>query len=134
MLSGVKSNQSMATLKLLRTIFFISVVGAWLLAGCGPKPGGESIATNVHSFDNTPNAVKQRWSAVLEAAKTNDYVGAQNLLYGLSLRELTDEQRQAVSKTLAEVYQRMSTAAEKGDPAALKALEELRRRPPNRFR
>lgn len=73
------------------------------------------------------------WTAATEAARTNDYVGAQNLLFGLlNAQTLSAEQKAAVSKEIGTVNDQLYAAFDKGDPAAQKAVEELRRNPPNR--
>ena len=68
----------------------------------------------------------------LAADRTNDYVVAQNLLYRLAQQPLLPEQRVAVSNETAVVSKRLYDAAEKGDAAALNAIQQLRRNPPNR--
>lgn len=103
-----------------------------LVVGCGQKAGPPLSAGDQQAFDNAPPEVKQVWDHALAAERTNDYVVAQKLLYRLSQQQLPPEQKDAVSKATSAVSKRMYDAAEKGDAAALKAIQELRRNPPNR--
>jgi predicted small lipoprotein YifL len=103
-----------------------------IFAGCGRKGVGELTAAEAKAFDQAAPELKQEWIAALEASKTNDYNGAQTLLYGLLNQNLSPEQRQAVVKQSTVVNDRLYSALEKGDPAAQKAIEEMRRNPPNR--
>jgi hypothetical protein len=103
-----------------------------LLTGCGQKTAGELSSAEKGAFDQAPGDLKAQWTGALEAAGTNDYVGAQTLLYGLLNQTLSPEQKQAVGKTLSSLNERLYSALDKGDPEAQKAMEELRRNPPNR--
>lgn len=114
-------------------LLLLAVLSAPLLGGgCGPKPGPALGAGDKQAFDKAPPEVKQVWDRVLEADRTNDYVFAQTQLYRLSQQPLLPEQRDAVSNQTAAISKRMYDAAGKGDAAALKAIQELRRHPPNR--
>ncbi len=103
-----------------------------LVGGCGPKAGPPLSARDQHAFDQASPDLRQNWDRVLEADRTNGYVFAQNLLYRLSQQPLPPEQKDAVSNRLAAINKRMYAAAEKGDAAALNAIQELRRHAPNR--
>jgi hypothetical protein len=106
--------------------------GVFLLCGCGHKvPDGISNADK-QAFDSAPPELKEVWLKGLEAFNTNDYATAQNLFYSLLNQELSPAQKQAVANETTIVMNRLYSGAEKGDPDALKALEELRRNPPNR--
>ena len=72
------------------------------------------------------------WTLAVEASKTNDYVTAYNMLYSLGSQNLSPDQKQAVTKQTTALNDRMLAGVEKGDPAAQKALEDLKRNPPNR--
>ena len=114
-------------------LLLLAVLAAPLLVGgCGQKAGPALSAGDKQSFDKAPPQVKQVWDRVLEADRTYDYVFAQKLLYGLSQQPLPPDQKDAVSNETAVISKRMYDAAEKGDAAALKAIQELRRNPPNR--
>jgi hypothetical protein len=103
-----------------------------LLAGCGKK--ALETAGDSQVFDKASPELKQMWQTALEASKTNDYVTAEMVLYRLSRPELTPEQRDAISRQLTSLTERLNDAVAKGDPAAKAAVTELRRNPPNRQR
>jgi len=101
-----------------------------LLAGCGKK--AVVTAHDAQVFDQASPELKQMWQTALEASKTNDYVTAEMALYRLSRPELTSEQRDAISRQLTALTERLNDAVAKGDPAAKAAVAELHRNPPNR--
>jgi hypothetical protein len=101
-----------------------------LLAGCGKK--ALVNADDVRAFDKASPELKQMWQTALEAGKTNNYVTAEMVLYRLLRPELTPEQRDAISRQLTDLTERLNEAVTKGDPAAKAAVEELHRNPPNR--
>ena len=103
-----------------------------LLTGCGQKTAGELGPAEKRAFDQAPADLKSQWTAALEAGEKNDYVGAQTLLYGLLNQTLSAEQKQAVGKAMSSLNEKLYSALDKGDPEAQKAMEELRRNPPNR--
>lgn len=104
-----------------------------LFTGCHHKAGVEQLSpADKAAFDQASADLKAQWTAALEAGEKNDYVGAQTLLYGLLNQTLSPEQKQAVSKELSLLNDRLYSALGKGDPEAQKAIEELRRNPPNR--
>ena len=105
-----------------------------LVAGCGHKGSQKLSSNDLKAFDSAPAEVKQVWLMAVEASKTNDYVGGQTLFHRLLNQELTPEQKDAVSKESTALNQRLYDAFDKGDAAAVKAVEELRRNPPNRQR
>ncbi len=115
------------------SLLLLTVLVAPLLAGgCGQRAGPVLSAGDKKAFEKAPPEVKQVWDRVLEADRTNGYVVAQNLLYRLSQQPLLPEQKDAVSNETAVVSKRLYDAAEKGDAAALAAIQQLRRNPPNR--
>jgi len=99
--------------------------------GCGKNIAGPT-AKDLKAFDSAPSEVKQMWDKASEADKTNDYATAETLLYAILRSEPSPDQREAATRKLTAVTQRLDSALEKGDPAAQAALEELRRNPPNR--
>ncbi len=105
---------------------FLTLVGGLFLQGCGAKPAPKLTASEQHAFDSASPTLAQMWQTALVAGSSNDYVTAQTLLYGLSRTDLTPEQTEAVGKEITALKQRLNAAAQKADPAALKALEELR--------
>jgi len=102
------------------------------LTGCGHKVPSAISSSDKQAFDSAPPEIKQVWLTGIEAVNTNDYAAAQNLFYSLLNQDLSPAQRQAVANASTMVMNRLYEGAEKGDPAALKAVEELRRNPPNR--
>jgi hypothetical protein len=110
---------------------FLMLLAIPLLAGCGRTGAPKADA---HAFDNAPQAVKQMWTDAAVAAKANDYVTAQTTLRFLAAQDLTEAQRTLVDNTIYDLSERLTAAVKKGDPAAIKALGELRRssasRPP----
>ncbi len=115
-----------------RTFWFLALAAPLLAAGCSQKAGPTLSAGDKQAFDKGPPELKQVWERALAADRTNDYVVAQNLLYRLAQQPLLPEQRVAVSNETAVVSKRLYDAAEKGDDAALNAIQQLRRNPPNR--
>ena len=114
-------------------LVLLAVLAAPLLVGgCGQKAGPALSAGDRQAFDKAAPEVKQVWDRALEADRTNGYVFAQKLLYGLSRQPLSPGQKDAVSNATTAISKRMYDAAEKGDAAALEAIRELRRNPPNR--
>ena len=114
-------------------LLLLAVLAAPLLVGsCGHKAGPAPGGGDPRAFDKATPEVKQVWERALEADRTNVYVVAQMLLYGLSRQQLPPEQQDAVTRQTSAINKRMYDAAEKGDAAAMDAIRELRRNPPNR--
>jgi len=107
--------------------FVLWVALVALVASCRESPS--SIGGKSKVFDRAPAAVKESWTQAVACAQTNDYAGATLLLAGLRKQELTPEQSAAVEASLKTVTQAMYEAADRGDLAAKKAIEELKRRP-----
>ena len=112
----------------------VLMVGIFLVAGCGQKGGPAQSSAGADAFDKASPAMKQIWNLALEASRTNDYVTAQTLLFGLLRQEPTPEQTAAIQNQITVSRQRLEAAVEKGDPAAQAALKQLRQNPPNRPR
>ena len=96
-----------------------------LLSGCHDQTG--SSAANTKAFASASPEVRAAWDIAIAADKTNGYAAA--YLTSLQLTtapELTPEQRQAASDLCGAVYKRMVAAAEKNDPGAKQALDEVR--------
>jgi len=105
--------------------FVLWVALVALVASCSKSP--TSIGGMSTVFDSAPAAVKESWSQAVASARTNDYVGATILLLGLRKQDLTPEQSAAVEVSLKTVTEAMYEAADRGDPAAKKAIEELKK-------
>ncbi len=110
------------------------MVGLLFLTGCGKKAEPALSGAEIGAFDKAPQEMKQTWNLALEASKTNDYVTAQTLLFGLLRQQPTPEQTEAIQKEIGLSRQRLEEALAKGDPAAQAALKQLRLNPPNRMR
>jgi hypothetical protein len=93
-------------------------------AGCGER-GVKLSSAQSKAFDNAPAEAQQAWAKALAADKANDYVNAQTLLDSLKQRSLSEPQQQALDTERAAFGQRLWQAAEKNDPAAVKAVQEI---------
>jgi hypothetical protein len=82
------------------------------------------------AFDSAPPAIKERWGAVVSGLHSNGFnAKAQITLWDLRQEQaLTPEQKGVVEETLKTLSGRMYDAAGRGDPAALKALKDVRER------
>ena len=104
----------------------VCLLSVLLLSGCAKGGSQQLSASDLKAFDSAAPDMKQMWSTALEASKTNDYVGGQLLFGKLLAMELSPAQRDAVSKESTALNQRLYDAFSKGDPAAQKAMQELR--------
>jgi hypothetical protein len=118
---------SIARLAVLVTAVLVVCVG------CG-QSSIKLSSSNKAAFEKAPPEVKQVWESALAADKANDYLKAQQSLDSLSQMALSEEQKQALEKERAAFGQRLWQAAEKNDPAAVKAVHESQnsRRPTSR--
>jgi hypothetical protein len=119
---------------LITAVFTISLAFAAVLlcGGCKKSSSGGLSAAEIKAFDTAAAEVKQVWQAALQADGTNDYTGALTLYSALLRENLTPAQSEVVAKASTILNQRMFSAAQKGDPAAQAAVQELRHRAPNR--
>lgn len=92
------------------------------VAGCGDK-SAKLTASESNAFAGAPAEVKQQWDKALAADKARDYAAAQTLLDALTQASLNESQKAALEKERADFGQRLWAAAEKNDPAAVKAVE-----------
>jgi hypothetical protein len=111
----------------MKHLVILLTVLAALVASCSRSPS--SIGGKSKAFDSAPAAVKESWTQAVACAQTNDYAAATILMKELRKQELTPEQSAAVEASLKTVMEAMYEAAERGDPAAKKAIEELNKRP-----
>lgn len=93
-------------------------------AGCGQR-GVKLSSAQSKAFDSAPAEVQQAWTKALAADKANDYVNAQTLLDSLKQMSLNEPQQQALDTERAAFGQRLWQAAEKNDPVAVKAVQEI---------
>jgi hypothetical protein len=109
--------------------------GAVLLCvGCGKAKSNAPSAAELKAFDKATAEVKDTWEAAQAADHTNDYARGMVLYYSLLREDLTPEQQAVVAKASTALKQRLDDAAQKGDPAAQAALQELRAHAPGRPR
>ncbi len=102
----------------------VLALALFVTAGCGHKTATLSEA-DLKVFDSAPAEVKQTWEKALAADKANDYLTTQNLLDSLGKMQLTDAQNNALQSEIGSFSLRLWQAAEKNDPAATKAVQEI---------
>jgi len=108
---------------------------ALALSGCHRQASSKVSPGEQAAFNQAVPEIKELWDKALEADKANDYFAAESFLYKLlGQASLTPEQRSAAEKESTDVKRRLDAAAEKGDPAAKAALQQLRSNLPNRQR
>ena len=110
----------------------VFLVGLLVFSGCKGSKSQKLNPNEQTAFNQAAPELKQIWDKGVEAEKANDYVAAETALYALLSMQLTPEQRTAVEKELTTANQRLFAAAEKGDPSAKAALQQLRLNPLNR--
>jgi hypothetical protein len=114
---------------LLNLVLAAEVVALLCLASGCNKSGDAEALRSTKVFDSADPVIKSTWEVAVSAAATNGYVAAILSCKKLQGRtDLTPEQREAVNAYMTTVTARMTAAGEKGDPDALKAVEELRAR------
>jgi hypothetical protein len=97
------------------------------VVGCDKK-AASNVPQNTNSFASADARIKNDWETIQASAATNNYVVAILTCRKMqALAELTPDQRDAVNSVMTDVNDRMTTAAQKGDPAALRAIEDLRK-------
>ncbi len=94
-----------------------------ICTGCG-NGSVKLSASESSAFDSAPADLKQQWEKALAADKLNDYATAQTLLDGLLQVQLNDDQKQALNKERDGFSQRLLAAADKNNPAAIKAIQD----------
>jgi hypothetical protein len=116
-------------------VFVLSRLGLVLAAGifcAGCGPGSVKLTSgDRQAFEQAAPDVKQTWERALAADKANDYLNAQTLLDSLEQMTLNEPQKQALQKQREAFNERVWKAAEKNDPAAVKAVQASRK-PRNR--
>jgi len=93
---------------------------ALLFAACGGGP-------DKSAFTNAAPEVKQVWSVAVAADQANDYLAANTNYVSLLSRPISPDQLVAVQSALRALNERMRNAVAKGDAAAQKAVEELKK-------
>ncbi len=98
------------------------VVSAAFLLGCNRGPA----LHDSNAFQSASPELKTMWATAYAAAKTNGYVLAYSTLQNLRNQTNLDAQQiQAVDELIGVVGTRMFDAANKGNPEAVKALQEV---------
>jgi hypothetical protein len=96
-------------------------------AATGCKKPTQTTAVDTHVFDTAASELKEAWSTALSADQTNDYATAY-----LTLRQMQGQpvlnaaQIRAIAAQSTLVHARMNDAAQKGDPNALRAIQDIR--------
>jgi hypothetical protein len=91
--------------------------------GCGQSSINLS-SSDKQAFEQASAEVKQAWERALAADKAKDYATAQSQLDSLAQMQLTEPQKQALALEREAFNQRIWQAAEKNDPAAVKAVQD----------
>jgi len=108
------------------TIALSALLGGACLFGCGKSAAGFSNA-NAKIFASAPTETKAAWDAASAAIATNGFAAATLSLQKLQgTPDLTPEQLKAVNETVTAVSDQMYDKANKGDPAAKEAINQLR--------
>lgn len=101
-------------------------LGISLLFACRPRESGISPADQ-KLFATAPPEIKQKWDQALQADQTNDYVKVQVILVQLAVQPgVSAPQKQAIASARQASANRMLQAFNRGDPVAIRAMEEIR--------
>jgi len=109
----------------------IAVPALIALAFMGCSKSATSVGSrHAEAFQSADAQTKAIWDTALAAVKTNGFALAIVTLKSLQAQPaLTPEQLKAVNETATAVSDQMYAAANRNDPAALQAIEELRKMP-----
>lgn len=116
-------NKASATILCRHVIVLVAMLA--FCSGCG-NGSTKLSSTEAKAFDDAAPAIKKAWDGALAADKINDFSTAQNLLEELKLMALSEPQKQVLEKESTAFGQRLWAAAEKNDPAAVKAIQEAK--------
>lgn len=104
---------------------FLLVVGS--LAGCGGSAQSR-MSRHEKAFNAAPPEVKAQWDTALNALKSKDYAVALGTLNQIAvITNLAAEQAVAVREVSTAASDEMYDAANRGDPKAKQAIEDLRK-------
>ncbi len=118
--------QTTSPLNLILAFIFVGVAGV-VSFGCGAKDPNAVGSRNAKVFASADPQTREQWDTAIAAMKTNGYVIATVNLQCLAQQtNLTPEQLQAVHETVASMTDQMFAAANKGDQAAVQAIQQLR--------
>jgi ABC-type glycerol-3-phosphate transport system substrate-binding protein len=96
-----------------------------LAAGCS-KPNPSAVAA-AHSQLFPADPLKTEWETAMAALQTNGYIVAETALYKMQRENPNAQQLQAIDETLRALNEQIIAAANKGDPGANQALQELKK-------
>jgi hypothetical protein len=97
------------------------------LCGCGKKSASSLASKNDAAFSSATPEVKGAWEASKAAMKTNGYAVAIAALTGAKAAAgLSPDQSRAIDETVTAISDQMYEAANREDPAAKQAIEDLR--------
>jgi len=113
---------------MIRFIHVSLLMGVAMLAlgAAGCSKSTNALKSNV--FDSAGPEIKAKWEKATAAAATNDYATAVIAMNEIAAQtNLTTEQRTVLNDALSGENDRMFAAAQKGDPQAKAALDEIRK-------
>ena len=97
------------------------------LCGCGGS-AQSSMARHENAFNAAPAELKAQWQDALNAARSKDYAAALGALNKIAAAtNLEPQQADAVREVSTSVSDEMYDAANKGDPKAKQAIDDLRK-------
>ena len=105
-------------------VFLVAGLAAVGMAGCGSR----SLDQNSKAFASAPAPLKESWTKAVACVRSKDYAGAAPLLFNLRTQSLTPDQSAAVEAAVKTVTEELWAAADRGDPAAKQAIEDLKKR------
>jgi len=111
------------------TYLFLLMVSLLGLIGCGDarKSEADKVAEAARkSFDAAPEEIKSRYLALKSALDGNDLPKAIESFGKLTKAELTAQQQMALAELKRNLVLKASTAAQNGDAAAARFLQDVR--------
>lgn len=112
--------------KLVNGIAIVAFAGL-VLSGCGGNPKS-AAARGDKAFQSAPAEIKSAWDTAKKAIQANDYATAITTLQNLTTNQtLSADQNHALQETATAVSDQMYAAANKGDPKAKQAIDDLRK-------
>jgi hypothetical protein len=96
-----------------------------ICAGCGDGNSLKLSSDESKAFASAPAELKQQWEKLLAADQAKDYGTVQKLLEALASQTLNENQKLVLEKERANFGERLWAAAEKNDPAAIKAVQDF---------
>ena len=106
------------------TLAAAACMAGWL-CGCG-EGQPKVTSADLKAFDGAAPELKQAWAEAHAAAATNNYGAAVMKLRSMLPHDLSVPQVETIQNAMRAYNLKLLAEADKGDPAALKALEEIR--------